>query len=492
MIPWRQLGTSLLATSPVLASACFPGERPTAIHLECDEAGCRCEAGFADCDGDPSTGCELPTNSDRNHCGGCNVQCHSACLVGQCATEGCDTGFADCHEAPGCESDLKSDADHCGICDQSCLGGGCAAGHCEPYELVDRGFYALSLAADDTHLYFCETISGTILRAPFDLGEVEVVAADQPCGWLDWDFRAGLIATGGGHVYWTTGRWVKSGYRERLHAKSLDTGQSWIIEPQTEANGPCCLAQGGPGCTEDATIEACVCADDPYCCDTDWDSFCAGEVVSLGCGTCVPELSYRALLATDDQLLVAMADDFDNALITVMTAGGGDPQVVAIPVAAVDHVALLGDHAYWVEPISLSNETGIDSIILRASTTAQPPADPEVFAFGKEIDNLTGSDEHVYWTGRDGELYVIVRKQTGGIVDLVHASKRPLAAVQADATHVYWTEDVFGSQVGMYRVALDTGQTTTFTSSHYVYVATSSPTMIAWADYSDRIFGLAK
>ncbi|RLB64067.1 MAG: hypothetical protein DRI90_05525 [Deltaproteobacteria bacterium] len=492
MIPKRHVGRPLVATGLVLASACFPGERPTAIHLECDDDGCRCEANFADCDGDPSTGCELPTHSDRNNCGGCDVECHSDCSNGQCATEGCDPNFADCHNGPGCESDLANDVDHCGACDHSCLGGGCAERHCEPYELVDRGFYPLSLAADDTHLYFCETISGTIMRAPFDQGEVEVVASDQTCGWLDYDFRAGLIATGGGHVYWTTGRWVESGYRERLHALALDTGQSWIIEPQTIADGPCCLPQGGPGCTEDATIEACVCADDSYCCDTEWDSWCTDLLVSLGCGSCAPELSYRALWATDDQLLVAMADDADNAVLTVMSAGGADPQEVASTVAEIDHVALVGDHAFWIEPISISNETGIDSIILRASTTAQSPAEAEVFAFGQGIDNLTASVDTLYWTGRDDELYIIARKQGGGMVELVHASKRPLATVQADTTHVYWTENVFDIRVGMYRVALDTGETTTFTSSHYVYAATSSPTIVAWVDYSDRIFGLAK
>jgi hypothetical protein len=29
-----------------------------------------------------------------------------------------------------------------------------------------------------------------------------------------------------------------------------------------------------------------VCAKDPFCCETAWDSVCAGEVAELGCGTC--------------------------------------------------------------------------------------------------------------------------------------------------------------------------------------------------------------
>jgi hypothetical protein len=40
-----------------------------------------------------------------------------------------------------------------------------------------------------------------------------------------------------------------------------------------------------PGC-QDTSIQACVCVVDPYCCNTNWDSICVGEVDSLSCGTC--------------------------------------------------------------------------------------------------------------------------------------------------------------------------------------------------------------
>jgi hypothetical protein len=30
-----------------------------------------------------------------------------------------------------------------------------------------------------------------------------------------------------------------------------------------------------------------VCQKDAYCCDTEWDSMCVGEVGSMGCGTCL-------------------------------------------------------------------------------------------------------------------------------------------------------------------------------------------------------------
>ncbi|MBL4688702.1 MAG: hypothetical protein JKY37_29205 [Nannocystaceae bacterium] len=56
-----------------------------------------------------------------------------------------------------------------------------------------------------------------------------------------------------------------------------------------EMNEDCCTAQSTPGCT-DATIQACVCADDAFCCDDTWDNFCVGRVGSLLCGpSCAPD-----------------------------------------------------------------------------------------------------------------------------------------------------------------------------------------------------------
>jgi hypothetical protein len=49
--------------------------------------------------------------------------------------------------------------------------------------------------------------------------------------------------------------------------------------------GDCCAPNGSVGCN-DAAIQACVCAADSYCCDTDWDSLCVEQVDTEGCGMC--------------------------------------------------------------------------------------------------------------------------------------------------------------------------------------------------------------
>lgn len=56
-------------------------------------------------------------------------------------------------------------------------------------------------------------------------------------------------------------------------------------DPPPAEGGDCCVAGDAPGCA-DATVQACVCGQDSYCCDTAWDAVCVDEVGSLGCGTC--------------------------------------------------------------------------------------------------------------------------------------------------------------------------------------------------------------
>ena len=51
--------------------------------------------------------------------------------------------------------------------------------------------------------------------------------------------------------------------------------------------GSCCEVQGTPGCN-DTPVETCVCAEDPYCCEVAWDDICVASVDGLGCGTCLP------------------------------------------------------------------------------------------------------------------------------------------------------------------------------------------------------------
>ena len=50
-------------------------------------------------------------------------------------------------------------------------------------------------------------------------------------------------------------------------------------------DGACCLERGAPGCA-DAAVAACVCAEEPYCCEEMWDERCVAAIERTGCGHC--------------------------------------------------------------------------------------------------------------------------------------------------------------------------------------------------------------
>ncbi len=92
-----------------------------------------CDAGYANCNLDLSDGCEFDAsrfNSDDANCGGCGVSCAmaggtGACVGGACQVVGCDAGFYDCNGDPsdGCEvadADLATDTQNCGACGVVC------------------------------------------------------------------------------------------------------------------------------------------------------------------------------------------------------------------------------------------------------------------------------------------------------------------------------------------------------------------------------------
>ena len=48
----------------------------------------------------------------------------------------------------------------------------------------------------------------------------------------------------------------------------------------------CSPTPGVGGCAADQTVQQCVCAQDDYCCSTEWDAQCASEITKFGCGSC--------------------------------------------------------------------------------------------------------------------------------------------------------------------------------------------------------------
>ena len=120
--------------------------------------GFACDAGYADCDGDPANGCETNTGSDVSNCGLCGNTCMDSddhgspsCMEGMCGIT-CDSAWTLCDGAGsplgefglitpiGVCVDLDTDTGNCGSCGNacaavdngvpSCSAGTCAIGSC--------------------------------------------------------------------------------------------------------------------------------------------------------------------------------------------------------------------------------------------------------------------------------------------------------------------------------------------------------------------------
>lgn len=101
-----------------------------------------CNQGYGNCDNNIDNGCEVDLNAHVSHCGSCGNACPSAngtptCNAGKCATGGCSSGYADCdgNAANGCETGTNTDPANCGACGKACPGTQngfptCSAGSC--------------------------------------------------------------------------------------------------------------------------------------------------------------------------------------------------------------------------------------------------------------------------------------------------------------------------------------------------------------------------
>ncbi|MFO0607211.1 MAG: fibrinogen-like YCDxxxxGGGW domain-containing protein [Polyangiales bacterium] len=131
--------------------------------------GLTCTAGFGDCDGNATNGCEASTLSNAMNCGACGAVCTAgpnaavACVSGRCRTA-CNAGFADCDGNPGngCEVNLLTSLTNCGACGMECPSGPSSAATCT------SGICGLTCASgradcDANPVNGCESDLGSVL-----------------------------------------------------------------------------------------------------------------------------------------------------------------------------------------------------------------------------------------------------------------------------------------------------------------------------------------
>ena len=116
-------------TQPATCGSCTNAcTAPAHAHATCTAGACgyACDAGWGDCNGLATDGCETDLNTPTT-CGSCTGACpvpahaQPTCASGQCGFT-CSASWGDCNAqaADGCETDLTSAPTHCGTCATSC------------------------------------------------------------------------------------------------------------------------------------------------------------------------------------------------------------------------------------------------------------------------------------------------------------------------------------------------------------------------------------
>ncbi|NOY94442.1 MAG: hypothetical protein GXP55_24970 [Deltaproteobacteria bacterium] len=324
-----------LATDPLNCGSCNTvcgGDHATA---GCERGVCtlECDAGFEDCDGDPSNGCEADLTAATNcgscsticngstplcvrgtsalecvaecpagttlcsatcadldtslsHCGACGAACapaHStaACVAGVCGVGSCDVGFADCDGDPsnGCEADLSL-ASQCGVCGRVCPGA-------TPYCVGSPGSYSCTNGCSDG------------LRGG---DETDIDCGGLLCPACRSGSACGRDADCAGTAVCNAGRCAACGECE---AGATDSRSCGLCGTQTRSCGASCSwggwsSCGGEGVCTPGTLQnqACGnCGNQSRTCSTScqwpgWSSCSGGGVCSPGatqsqaCGNC--------------------------------------------------------------------------------------------------------------------------------------------------------------------------------------------------------------
>jgi hypothetical protein len=213
------------------------------------------------CTADDTPGCSSTGNVDCENCvcafdGFCCTTFWDATCAGCADGTG---GVAACQTAGGC-------ATQCG-----CGGGTCGNGQC------DAGEDATNCPADCGG-GCCGTLGGVNNFCPEPACTACVCPLDPFCCDTGWDTLCGNAANT------TCAAQCGCGQGEICGNGTCGAGESSANCP-ADCGGPCCASLGGSGnLCPDAPCASCVCAIDPFCCNTGWDSLC-GTAATNNCST---------------------------------------------------------------------------------------------------------------------------------------------------------------------------------------------------------------
>lgn len=185
-------------TDPTNCGGCgvvCPGRPGASATCAAGRCGITCTAGFADCDHNPSNGCERDLRGDVVNCGACGVRCSAmpggtvACVGGTCRST-CASPNQDCG---GRCVNLATDANNCGACGRAC--GSlqyCEAGACRMVCVAPTtlcGARCVNLQTDPSNCGACGRTCGSSERCNGGVCQRRCTAGLTPCGGACVDLR---------------------------------------------------------------------------------------------------------------------------------------------------------------------------------------------------------------------------------------------------------------------------------------------------------------
>jgi tRNA A-37 threonylcarbamoyl transferase component Bud32 len=416
-----------LAKDPANCGACGATCNAGDGTLVCVKGHCevaRCQAAsLRDCNGDPGDGCEADLRTDEKNCGDCGSVCsgqgakQATCKAGKCEID-CKTGFGDCDHggANGCEAVFASDALNCGRCGVSCGDSACVEGLCAPKELAAQAAPGI-LAAASSSVFFWNAAEHRIERI-LASGERSVVVPHVD--------GVTSLAAGSGRIAWSAELGV--------HVRPLDGAASRSVR-----------------------LASSLASDTPLVLAGDFLSWAnrAGATMGRSFGKrnrALPPVAQRRIFTVRLESLgekpkiasidcgawpMTFAGDGrgafccdDGTPLTAVECAGGTCADRALDTLCPDSLALDGEHAYFGEDVRLLE---LDRKLGKVRALAKRKRRPRL---------VTVAGDYVYWAEGDHAADVF-RLSTGaagpGSAPELLARRQPeLSALAADDDHAYW------------------------------------------------------
>lgn len=283
-----------------------------------DGGGLACPAGYGDCDGMASNGCEEALAGNDGHCGGCN----HACAPTSCAGTRCDNAVLLTGEgtpfgiraAGGSVFWVASDTGAIRRCDLP----DCAA---NVRTIANSGTSAFFLSIDASHVFWNRNGADQMWRCPLDgcLGSEELLASNVSSPTTS--------TVSGGYLYWA----ANEGTVRRI---AVDGGTPELLAMPLGADGWVEIDGADMYWTTRSAgiVRRCTIAQ----CQTTAIDFATGLPNVVGLDVDATHVYVSTYSGTGD-------------VVYAIPKSGGAPNPLALGLSMVWTVIELGDYVYWVE-----------------------------------------------------------------------------------------------------------------------------------------------